>query len=228
MRLLRCLVVSAFCISVSCADANDGAAGGSGPTGASDAPIHVDLTCGVDGSTSLSSGVVQPQRDGVHLLVVNEYDEPVSVEGFDADPGSSDWVLAQAPGNVELMCWPFSLHSSGEEPLRVRLTVVDPQGLYVDGTLACEMVTSMHGDYADLPVDEGPPPLDVAREAIGGLRPDDLLLYAGYPDQLRRAVVVSREDEIVASFSIARFQGQSWEVTGYSACEGSDLPSLAG
>jgi hypothetical protein len=63
---------------------------------------------------------------------------------------------------------------------------------------------------------------------IGGLRSDDILLYAGYPDQPRRAVVVSREGEIVASFSIARFEGESWVISGYSACDGSDLPSQGG
>ena len=74
------------------------------------------LTCGADGSTSVSDDSVQAQPDGVHLQVVNEYDEPVSVGGFDADPGTTKWTLHEAPGRFELSCWPFSQHGSGDEP----------------------------------------------------------------------------------------------------------------
>jgi hypothetical protein len=235
MHVIRFFAGIALCAMTSCADA-ERAPIASGPTGGSDAPLHVDLTCGLDGLTSLSTNVVRPQRDGVHLLVVNEHEEPVSVgvlgvaqgsgQGFGADPGSSELVLTQAPGSVELSCTPNSQLVSGEQP-HVGLKVIDPDGLYVDGTLACENVGGMIAEYTDLPVDEGPPPLDVARNLIDGLRPDDILVYAGYPDQPRRAVVVSRDGGIVASFSIARFEEQSWSITEYSSCEGSDLPSSA-
>lgn len=234
---LRYLVAIAVCALASCADAPDDAPEASGPTGGSDPPTQVDLTCALDGSFSLSTDVVRPQPDGVHLLVVNEHEEPVSVavrdeqgggQGLGADPGRSELVLTQAPGNVELSCTPNSQLVSGEEPSPTMLMVVDTDGLYVDGNLACEMVTSMIADFTDPPIDEGPPPLDVAQEVIDGLRPDDILLYAGYPDQPRRAIVVSRDGEIVASFSIAKFEEQSWSITGYSACEGSGLPSTTG
>ena len=168
---------------------------------------------------------------------MNQNEEPVSVgwlaypqgngEGFGADPGSSDQVLLSAPGNVDPTCAPLSQITAGEEPVAVRLMVVDPEGLYVDGTLACENVAHMIADFTDLPVDEGPPPLDVARTVIDGLRDEDVLRYGGYPEQPRRAVVVARGGEVVASFTIARFEGRSWEITEYRACEGSDLPSQA-
>jgi hypothetical protein len=236
--LLRCLAVVTLCALASCAEASDRGPAASGPTGVTDTPTDVELTCGVNGSTSLSTDVVRPQRDGVHLLVVNEYEEPVSVgvlgvtrgdgQGLGADPGSSELVLTQAPGNVDLSCTPNSQLMSGEEPRSVRVTIVDPEGLYVDGALVCEVVTSMIGESPDAPIDEGPPPLDVARDVIDGLQTDDTLLYAGYPDQPRRPVVVSREGEIVASFSMAQYEERSWVIDEYSACEGSDLPSQAG
>ena len=57
---------------------------------------------------------------------INEIDEPVSVAGLDADPGATNYVFTGGPGTMELMCWPFSDHSTGVEPNRLRLQIVDP------------------------------------------------------------------------------------------------------
>lgn len=196
-----------------------------GPPGDDDALYSVELRCAADGSTSLSSDTVQPRPDGVHLVVVNEYDEPVSVGGFDADPGRTTWVLSRGPGTIELMCWPFSDHGSGAEPPHIPLTVVDPQALYVDGTVPCEptgiTVTEWHGR----PVDPGPPPLDIAREVIEGLEADDELVFGGYPQQAERSVVVRRDGNVIASYSIVRWSEEDpWTIKGGTACDGSGLP----
>jgi hypothetical protein len=201
---------------------------GAGPSGSSspsaDIPTLVELVCGADGSVSLSSDRVQPQRDGVHLDVENGFDEPVSVEGFDAEPGTTTWVLTRGPGTMELMCWPFSLHGSGEEPPRIPLEIVDPDGLYFDGSVPCEPDGVTTVDWAEEPVDRGPPPLDIARDVIVGLLPDDVLRFTGYPEQEGAGIAVLRDGQVIAAYGIARFEGEAWSIVGGTACPDSGLP----
>lgn len=191
---------------------------------APDVAIRAVLTCATDGGTTLSTERVQPQPDGVHIRVVNEFDEPVSVEGFDASPGTTNWVFSRGPGTMELMCWPFSQHGSGEEPPRVPLEIADPRGLFVDGSLPCEITQHTIVEWAEAPVDEGPPPLHVARDVIDGLQPSDVLRVSGYPEQEGGSVIVIRDGEIVAAYGIKRFEGKPWDVVSGSACEGTGLP----
>jgi hypothetical protein len=147
----------------------------------------------------------------------------VSVAGFDADPGVTDYVFTGGPSTMKLACWPFSEHRSGEDPRRVTLEIVDPVGLYVDGSLPCDIEMHTISDYFESPIDEGPPPLDVAREVIDGLRQDDQLRVGGYPEQEGGPVIVIREGEIVASYGITRFEGKPWAISSGSACEGTGL-----
>ena len=191
---------------------------------AADIATRATLSCGSDGSAALSTDTLQPQPDGTHLTVINEFDEPVSVAGFDADPGTTNYVFTGGPGTMELMCWPFSEHGSGEEPDRLRLEIVDPLGLHVDGELPCEIESHTISEYFEDPVDEGPPPLDVARRVIEGLLPDDVLRVDGYPEQEGGSVIVIRGGEIVASYGIKRFKGETWDLISGNACEGSGLP----
>jgi hypothetical protein len=190
-------------------------------------PTRVEFVCGADGSMTLSSSTVRAEPDGVHLDVVNGFDEPVSVEGFDVDPGRSTWVVTNGPGTMELMCWPFSQHGSGAAPPRTSLEIVDPQRLYVDGSVGCEIESSTTVDLSEEPVDEGPPSAAVARDVIDGLRPDDILRLAGYPEQDEADFVVVRNGDVVAAYGIARFAGQPWTIVSGTACDGSGLP-LAG
>jgi hypothetical protein len=212
--------VAVALVSVACARAAPTPAMDSGAeTSAASIPSEFSLTCQADGSSSVSDSVVQAQPDGVHLRVVNEYDEPVSVGGFDADPGTTHWTLAEAPGRFDLSCWPFSQHGSGEEPPNTAVEVVDPLGLFVPGELDCPG-ESMSGvpDYAEAPVENGPPPLDVARESIPGLLPSDIVKIAGYPDQENAPVIVIRNDTVIASYGFARFEGQPWSIAGGNVC----------
>lgn len=148
----------------------------------------------------------------------------MSVEGFDASPGITDWVFPRGPGTMELMCWPFSQHGSGTEPTRVPLQIVDPLGMYVDGALPCEINESVTVEWVEAPIDEGPPSLDVAGEIIEGIRADDVLRVDGYPEKEGGAVIVVRDGEIVGRYGIVRFKDKPWTVMSGSACEGSGLP----
>lgn len=192
-------------------------------TPAAGIPTRAELTCAADGSASLSTDTLQPQPDGVHIRVINEFDEPVSVEGFDASPGTTKWVFSRGPGTMELTCWPFSEHGSGNDPSIITLEIVDPLGLYVDGSLPCEINSSTTVEWVEEPVDEGPPPFEVARKVIDGLGPDDVLRLDGYPEQEGGSVIVIRDGEIVANYGISRFRGKPWNVTSGSACEGTGL-----
>jgi hypothetical protein len=180
-------------------------------------PSEFTLTCGVDGSASVSATAVQARPDGVHFRVVNEYDEPVSVGGMDADRGTTRWTVVEAPGPFKLSCWPFSQHGSGNEPAGPAVQVVDPSGLWVPSKLECPG-GSMMGSADDSGATSGkPPPLEAAREAIQGLQPTDTIELAGYPEQENAPVVVIRDDKVIASYGFEESGGQ-WSVAGGSVC----------
>jgi len=184
----------------------------------------LELTCRTDGSIEVSATTVQAQPDGVHLLVVNRYDEPVSIGGFDADPGRSTWTMAFAPGVESFSCWPFSQHDSGDEPSGKDVEIVDPAGMYVDGKVECDgQMWASIADFSEAPDDDGPPPLDVARTQIAGLRDTDILRVQGYPEQDGAGVIVIREGRVIASFSFVRFLDSPWTIAGGTGCADSGL-----
>lgn len=182
------------------------------------------LTCGANGSASVSDDSVQAQPDGIHLRVVNEYDEPVSVGGFDASPGTTKRTLPEAPGRFELGCRPFSQHGSGHKPPATAIEILDPSGLFFPGQVDCpdEFMSSV-ADFSETPAHYGPPPLNVARESIHGLRSDDIVRVAGYPDQDNAEVTVIRDGRVIASYRFIRFEGQPWIIEGGTACVGFGL-----
>ncbi len=225
MKKLPAVLALGVALMGGCADDPSPRAGPADPwTPAPGTPTHAELTCAEDGSVTLSSETVQPRPDGVHLRVVNRFDETVSVAGFDADPGTTKWVFTQGPGTMELMCWPFSQHTSGDEPPRFPLEIVDPAGLFFDGAVDCEIEMHTTADYVEEPVDHGPPPLRLARELISGLLPDDVLRVPGYPEQDGGSIVVIRNDDVIASYAIVRFKTEQWSISAGRACSDTGLP----
>ena len=224
-RSLAAVILLTSIVSGACADDASVLGPLEGPwTPAPGIATRADLTCGTDGTATLSTDTVQPRPDGVHIRVINESDEPVSVAGFDADTGTTNWVSAYGPGTTELGCWPFSQHASGDAPERLSLEIVDPFGLYVDGSISCQIEMNITVDRSDGPTDEGPPSLAVARGLIDGLRQDDVLRVSGYPEQEGGAVIVIRDGETVARYGIQRFGDRPWEIAAGSACENTGLP----
>ena len=211
--------------SVSCA----ASASGGQQNGSPDPPVPqvVAITCLPDGSIRLSTDRVLARSDGVHMELVNRVDEPTSVNGLGMDLGANeerDLVSGIAPGIVELACWPFSEHGGGDEPATTPLEVLDPDGLFVSGDVECDGVMSNSiADFVAAPDDRGPPPIDVARGLIDGLLTTDEVRYAGYPDG-PGAVIVVRDGEVVASYSIVHFaENDRWVVEGSSICGSSGL-----
>lgn len=218
------LVVGVVVVVSSCADAGPPITPFNGPwTPVEGIATELELTCRADGTMALSADQVQARPDGVHLRVMNGYDEPVSVGGFDADPGSSTWTVGAAPGPFPLSCWPFSQHGSVGEPDQVEVEVLDPSGMYVGGEVRCPEAMSMVGDFAEAPTDDGPPPLDVARRMIEGLEDDDVLAVAGYPKEENASVIVVRDGEVIASLGFARFDDRRWSVAGGTVCSDTGL-----
>ena len=184
----------------------------------------ITLTCGANGSTSVSDDSVQVQPDGIHLRVVNEYDEPVRVGGFDASPGTTKRTLHNAPGRFELSCRPPSQHGSGDKPPATAIEIVDPSGLFFPGQVDCpDQGMTRIVDYSEPAAEYGPPPLEVARESIHGLRSDDIVRVAGYPEQDNAEVTVTREGRVIASYRFIRFDGQPWIIEGGTVCLGFGL-----
>ena len=224
-RYIGVSVVALLLIAPACADPSESPQPFDGSwVPASGIATSLELTCRTDGSNEVSETTVQAQPDGVHLRVVNEYDEPVSIGGFDADPGRSTWTFAFAPGAESFSCWPFSQHGSGEEPSGTDVEIVDPDGMYVDGKVECAgQMWSSIADFVEAPDDDGPPPLDVARTRIEGLRDTDVLRVQGYPEQDGAGVIVIRDGRVIASFSFVKFLDSPWTIAGGTGCADSGL-----
>jgi hypothetical protein len=61
-------------------------------------------------------------------------------------------------------CWPYSKHTTGEQPGSGLVRVLDPQGIYVGGALDCAGTSvGTINDFLRSPVETGPVPLDAAR-----------------------------------------------------------------
>ncbi len=101
---------------------------------------------------------------------------------------------------------------------------MDPVGLYFDGSVGCEFEGRSIGSYVgDEPVDFGPPPMKVARELITGLRSDDTLRVAGYPEQDDGSVVVIRDGEVVVRYTFWLVKGEPWWISAASVCPDTGL-----
>jgi hypothetical protein len=93
----------------------------------------------------------------------------------------------------------------------------------VDGSVACEFDGQSIGSYVEAPVEEGPPSMEVVRNLVSGLLPGDVLRVDGYPEQEGGSVLVVRDGDVVASYSIGRFKGEPWTILGASVCDGTGL-----
>lgn len=226
MNALRSVAPLMLLAIVACADPP--AAGEAGPPNAvpEGVPDVAELVCEADGSTTVRTPKVVVQPDGIHVHVVSRLDEPASVGlfGRDVEPGQTDFVSVRPPGHVNGACYPFSEHDSGEEPPTSTIEVLDPEGIYISGEIECEgMSWGSVSDFAELPMDAGPVPLDAARSAIKGLLPEDEVAHIGYPEQRDRGVAVRRDGQVVATFSFVTFDGEEWFVAGSEGCQSSGI-----
>jgi hypothetical protein len=81
----------------------------------------------------------------------------------------------------------------------------------------------MTGEWAEEPVEHGPPPLGVARRRIEGLLPDDVVRAAGYPEEENASTVVIRDGEVIASNGFSRLAEEGWVIGGATVCADTGL-----
>jgi hypothetical protein len=143
--------------------------------------------------------------------------------GVDVSPGRWSGVLSIEPGTLDVACWPFSQHGP-KEPPTTPLAVVDPEGLYFGPELDCAggRIMGSVSDFISPPPKDALIPLEEARRRIRGLLANHELIYAGYPEQRTRPVLVMRDEAVIASFSFG-LSGSDWVHVGSSVCDESGL-----
>jgi hypothetical protein len=128
------------------------------------------------------------------------------------------FVATIQPGTYEIGC--------GGAP--VAFEVVDPNGLYVSGDLACgdagNSGTVGAIDYAPGALGMRGSPVQVARKALRGLRAGDLVERAGYPETTETSAVrVVRESRTVAVLGFETDGHEGWLLTSTQACHSTGL-----
>ena len=153
MKLLCVLTLAAALGLTGCGAGDEtspaGSTGDSEPEAA--LPDVARVVCEPDG-TRLDTQSVRPQRDGVHLDVVNETGEDRSISVLDpqggglgegAPAGTSTMVVALGPGTLEVTCSdPLAAVEQGSP-----LEVVDEDGLWISTNLDCTEGFSGTSDY---------------------------------------------------------------------------------
>ena len=200
------------------------------PPPASPRPIArlLDVTCAAD-RTVVAEPVVAARADGVHVVVFNPdvasllvaFELPSGELQVDAgvERAETELVLTPPPGRYVLRC------GAAGTPVEV----VDPDGMYVRAELTCGGGSATAGviDYAPGARGTLGNVLDVARRALTGLRPGDLIERAGYPAATGAAAVrVVRRGQVIAVLGYDRDAHGGWLLGGTQAC--SDAHVAAG
>ena len=189
-------------------------------------PNVARVVCEDDG-TRVEPETVKPQRDGVHVEIVNETGEDLGVNvgdkadgtypGLDAPPGVSKDVLTVPPGSIWLVCRGPLTNTQGQP---VTLEVVDQDDVWLEGTGEapdCATGVSGHSDY--MPDTPGyPTPADaVRRQFADAFEPGDVLEQLGYPEARTATLAIVRDGVNVWGFAVSD-HGAGWLVDTDSRC----------
>ncbi len=188
---------------------------------AADVPDQVRLVCNRDGSRLLTP-VARPQRDGLHLLLVNRGPAAalsVGDAGENAPHGRSRHVLVLPPGRVRVGCL-SDRDLATDPPDRsglVALTVSDPRGVWIPDHLSCrrasigisDHVAGARGLRRGLAAD--------ARRALGA-RPGDRVGPAGYPAARVRELRLVRDGRVLGTVTYAPDGHGGWLRDSVTRC----------
>jgi len=184
------------------------------------------IVCRADGSTELLTPRVAVQSDGIHISVRNLAGEPASLGGLavDAEEGRSEHVSRTAPGEIDVACWPYSKHEE-RRPQRVHMIVADPHGYWVSPKLECLSRTASTSilDYFGEAEGEKGDPVDIARRSLTGLKPEDVVRRAGYPEAASPTVAVAREGRTLVTLFFIAAQDGGWLLSTQENCSGSGI-----
>jgi hypothetical protein len=192
----------------------------SSPPGSSQTqfPKVAEVICS-NGAVSLSTPVVAVERDGVHFEINNMSDRAVVF--YPGDPKMGDntaveyadhgdnTVLAHSveamrwevpPGTTTVVCVPSRDFRAVASPLAATLEISDPENLYVPigQDFACDDRVTTYGFYAVIDFTTSAEAYAAVRREIRGIRADDVLQRAGYPDQPHVWVWILRQGAKVA------------------------------
>jgi hypothetical protein len=199
-----------------------------------DVPDVAEIRCD-EKTTELSTPFVRPQRDGVHVRFVNNSSGERSYSlmtasgggGNGGGPGTYEDVWTFGPGRATVVCSdPLGEQDPSEIPHTIHLTIVDPEGLFVPtaltGCLEGEAFT-MFADFAPGTPGEPGDPVEVARRSFAannGLRADDIVERAGYPDEPGARVRMVRDGTTVVVATLTGSSEQGWLIGSASGCAG--------
>jgi hypothetical protein len=200
-----------------------GTAGNAEQGEAAGLPDVARVICDADG-TRVEPATVAPQRDGIHLEIVNETGKDLGLEigeaegepvmGTNADRGTSSEVLELAPGTIWLRCLD-SLSTSPTPGAWAPVEVVDEDDLWVEGTGVlpdCETAVAGHSDYVRDARGEPTPGEAIRSQFPSAFEPGDVLEQLGYPQQETPGFALVRDGVIVRSFEVRRDNFGGWLV----------------
>ena len=205
----------------------------------SDAPTVATIVCDKNGTRALTSRV-RPQPDGVHITIYNRsrarsfymraFENPDDNHGGPLDHGENRVVASFPPGDMLVGCFsgsrgPYSYYKTDLKEY-VRVTIVDPHGLWRPSDLACaEPINAgvVRDGRATGDLVASDDEVERLARSVPGIRPTDVLQRPGYPETPYHAEPrdVIRDGRAVASLDVFQEFG-SWKIA-VRACPGSGI-----
>ncbi len=160
-----------------------------------DAPAVAEIACSQDGAVALTPQV-RPREDGVHLKFYNPtrrwrafnlLHDGRGNEGGRLSMGTDANVSTFPPGPLYVSCLERQNDAvfNSRDDTYARFTIVDPDGLWTEPDLDCDVERERPVVVTDEPLPEDPDRLPdfeaLIREHVPGLEPADELERPGYP-----------------------------------------------
>jgi hypothetical protein len=191
------------------------------------APDMAQVMCGTDPMTSLSTPVIQPRADGVHLRTTNGTGEDRAIEaeevgGDDAPVGVSETIWQIGPGTTRVRCFDMQA-DAGIDVGWVSLAMVDPEGIYRSAELDCAGAIVGSIDYVEGATSEHGDPVILTKAAVIGLLLGDVVEAAGYPEAADRRVRIVRGSRVIAWLGWSRTQDGGWLLDTQAFCSGTGI-----
>jgi hypothetical protein len=185
-----------------------------------------------DAGTQVSTPVVQPQPDGVHIVVDNTTGKDLGLQiqdfgGDNAPVGTSEIVRPIPPGVYGLNC--ITSPQAAEPTAYQTFEVQDPAGIWVSTNLECSSGGSVGaaGSFAPGALGVQGTPVEVVTTTISGPLPTDLIEAAGYTSATDAASVrVVRDGNVVATYHLFPDSQGGWMIDSAQACDATNLASL--